>query len=341
MFRCTYRILEAASAPAAESKAAIARTLIKTIGSFELFALPASTHAGIVEVDIAAKHKLNLLDDAFMSSLHRTMDFISHDLNDQARVAILASKEGRPFSAGLDLTAAADMFMKDVSSVDKAKTGIAVMLGVSPPPIADGKGMPAMRSMQVRKVIKKWQDAISSIARCRVPVIAAINGHCIGGATSLITACDMRFCSSDAVFSVREAKIGITADIGVLQRLPRIVGEGNARELSMTARDFNAEAAARYGLVGKVFSTRGDLLDHARAVAAEIAGCSPIAVQGTKEVMNFQTEKAVQDSLDFVCGWNSSFLKCDDLITASIAFKTKQKPAFSNYVVDASTTVPR
>jgi enoyl-CoA hydratase/carnithine racemase len=317
------------------------RTLIKTFGAFQLYALPPATHAGIVEVDIAAKHKLNLLDDEFMASLHSAMDFINHELNDQARVAILSAAEGRPFSAGLDLVTAAETFMKDVSAVDKAKTGIAVMLGANPPLLSTGKGMPAMRAMEIRRLIKKWQSAVTSIARCRVPVIAAINGHCVGGATSLITACDMRFCTTDAVFSVREARIGIAADIGVLQRLPRIVGEGHARELCLTARDFGADHASAISLVTKVLPNRAALVDHARAVAQEIASCSPIAVQGTKEVMNFESEKAAQDSLDFVCAWNSSFLKNDDLVAAAVAFKAKQKPMFTNYVLDAASTHPR
>jgi enoyl-CoA hydratase len=231
--------------------------------------------------------------------------------------------------------------MKDVSAVDKAKTGIAVMLGANPPLLSTGKGMPAMRAMEIRRLIKKWQSAVTSIARCRVPVIAAINGHCVGGATSLITACDMRFCTTDAVFSVREARIGIAADIGVLQRLPRIVGEGHARELCLTARDFGADHASAISLVTKVLPNRAALVDHARAVAQEIASCSPIAVQGTKEVMNFESEKAAQDSLDFVCAWNSSFLKNDDLVAAAVAFKAKQKPMFTNYVLDAASTHPR
>lgn len=340
--RVSLRLLQDGSSTAAAAAAALPRTLIKTIGAFQLYSLPPATHAGIVEIDIAAKHKLNLLDDDFLASLHCTMDFVNNDLNDQARVAILAAAEGRPFSAGLDLVTAAETFMKDVSTMDKAKTGIAVMLGVPPPAIsAGGKGMPAMKAMEIRRLIKKWQTAISSIARCRVPVIAAINGHCIGGATSIITACDMRFCAKDAVFSVREARIGIAADIGVLQRLPRIVGEAHARELSLTARDFGADFAKEINLVTRVLPTRAALLDHARTVAQEVSGCSPIAVQGTKEVMNFESEKLAQESLDFVASWNSAFLKNDDLVAAAIAFRTKQKPAFTNYVVDASSTRPQ
>jgi enoyl-CoA hydratase len=181
---------------------------------------------------------------------------------------------------------------------------------------------------------------VSSLARCRVPVIAAVNGHCIGGATSLISACDVRFCTSDAVFSVREARIGIAADIGVLQRLPRIVGEAHARELCLTARDFGAEHAEAINLVTKVLPSREALVEHARAVALEISSCSPIAVQGTKEAMNYESERLAQESLDFVCGWNTAFLQNDDLVAAAVAFKTKKPPVFTNYVLDASSTHP-
>lgn len=313
-----------------------ARKMLHQFGPFQVF--QSQVHSGVIEVDIASTtHKLNLLDDAFIDSLPLAMAFLNEDLNDVARVAILAGGEDRCFSAGLDITSAMKVFLKDVSTVDKAKVAVSAALGVGPSTVSDGSGMPAMRSQHLHKLIRRFQDSMSSVARCRVPVIAAVNSHCLGGAVSLITACDFRFCTADSKFCVKEVKIGITPDIGSLQRLPPLVGEGRARELCLTGRTFGAPDALAYGLVEEVFPTKDAMLDAARASAGEIASNSPLAVQGTKHVMNYQTERGVQDSLDYVRLWNAANLKSDDLIAAGVAFAKKSQPVFSNYVVDSTS----
>lgn len=331
--------VSSASATTAPAADAVSRQLLQRFGPF--FVFQNKSVPGLIEIDIggaakSGKFGLNLLDDAFIDGLPLTMAYLNEDLNETARVAILSGGENCCFSAGLDIKSAMNVFLKDVSKTDKAKVAVSTALGMGPTSVRDGDGMPAMRNQQLHKLIRRFQDSISSVARCRVPVIAAINSHCLGGAVSLATACDFRYCTADTQFSVKEVKIGITPDIGTLQRLPPLVGEGRARELSLTGRNFSATDALRYGLVEAVFESKAEMLSAARSAAKEIAGNSPIAVQGTKHVMNFQTERVAQESLDYVRLWNSAFLKSDDLIAAGVAFATKKEPIFSDYVVDST-----
>lgn len=310
--------------------------LLATFGPFDV--MQCAAHSGVVEVHISSRsNKLNLLDDAFVRNLPLTMAFVNEDLNATARVAILVGGDGKPFSAGLDIKSAMKTFFKDVSTVDKAKVVVGSALGV-PTKIRDGgDGMPAMRNQMMHRVIREFQDSISSVARCRVPVIAAINSHCLGGAISLATACDFRFCTEDSMFCVKEVKIGINPDIGTLQRLYPLVGQGRARELTFTARTFGAADAKAYGLVEEVFADKESMLRGARAAAIEVASNSPLAVQGAKHVMNVQSERMAQESLDYVRLWNSAFIKSNDLVAAGTAFASKSDAQFTDFVVDATS----
>lgn len=313
-------------------------TLLSTHGPFRLLAdqkLPS-----YLTIEIQGASRANLMDGEFMEGLLSVTGEI--DGMDTARVAVLRAADGHHFCAGLDLKKAMDIFMRDVSSVQKLKAAVATTMGSSTVTVGEAlPGMPAMRNMDLHKLIKVWQDAVSSLARCRVPIIAAVDKSCVGGGCDLATACDMRFSTNDAKFSIREAKVGIVADIGSLQRLSGIVGEGVARELSYTARFFDGAEAAALRFVNKSFATSEEMLAHADNVAREIAGNSPIAVQGTKEVFKFQTERAVQDSLDRVRLWNAAFLKSDDLVRAGIAFAAKHEPVFCDHVVDSRSAFPK
>eukprot|EP00906_Rhabdomonas_costata_P001994 RCo003140 len=311
MFRLSV-FLRAAAAPSA-------RTLLHSFGPFHVYRN--SDIPGLVEVEHASSNSpMNLMDADFINGLPLAMAYLNEDLNESARVAILLSREGTPFSAGLNLTFAMQVF------------------GPKPPPAGTKPAFkaPAMEAQRTHLIIKKFQECISSVTRCRIPVIAAISGHCLGGAVSLATACDFRFCTADATFSVREVKIGIAPDIGAMQRLPALVGEGRARELCMSARNFGAAEALRYGLVEEVFDSREALLAAARASAKEISENSPLAVQGTKLMMNYQSERPVQESLEHIRLWNTANLLCDDLFAAGAAFAAKKAPKFTNYVVDAT-----
>jgi len=177
-------------------------------------------------------------------------------------------------------------------------------------------------------LIRDWQDCIETVVRCPVPVIAAVHGPCIGGGIDLITACDIRLASREAVFSVRETRIAIVADLGTLQRLPAIVGQGHARELALTGCDIDATRAAEVGLVNHVHDSVADLHSAANDMATSIAKNPPLTVRGVKDVLDFGRDHGPQAGLSYVGAWNSAFLASEDLGEAMAAFMGKREPEF-------------
>ena len=177
-------------------------------------------------------------------------------------------------------------------------------------------------------LIRDWQDCINSVARCPIPVVAAIHGHCIGGGIDLITACDFRLSSQDATYSVRETRVAIVADLGTLQRLPLIVGQGHARELALTGADIDAARAADIGLVNHVYASKEALHKAAAEMAASIAQNPPLTVRGVKDVLDFSRDHGAKAGLSYVGAWNSAFIASEDLGEAMAAFLGKRAPAY-------------
>jgi enoyl-CoA hydratase len=173
------------------------------------------------------------------------------------------------------------------------------------------------------------QDSVTSVARCPKPTIAAVHGYCIGGGVDLIAACDIRLASVDAVFSVREAKMAIVADLGSLQRLPAIINAGHLAELAFTGKDIGAERAREIGLINDLAGDAENVLKAAYALAGEIAANSPLAVQGTKAVLMANEGRTVAEGLEYVATWNAGMLASDDLTEAVTAFIEKRPPKFT------------
>jgi enoyl-CoA hydratase len=173
------------------------------------------------------------------------------------------------------------------------------------------------------------QASVTAIAELAVPVIAAIHGYCIGGGVDLVSACDVRLCDSLAKFSVRETKVAIVADLGSLQRLPKIIGAGHLAELAYTGKDIDAQRALDIGLVNAVYGNVDELLAGARSLALEIAENSPLAVQGTKAVLAANDGRSVDEGLEFVARWNTMYLQSNDLREAMMAFMEKRPPVFN------------
>ena len=286
---------------------------------------------GVIHMVAQGSGKLNLMDHEYCEGLQACTDFID-DMGAGARSVVFYAEKEAHFCAGLDLKKIGPELMGDASSSSKMKIAAAAALGTSAPSITE-IGTPAMRNQKIMKMIRKWQDSISSLARCRVPIIACVDKSCIGGGFNVATACDFRFGTEASVWSLREAKVGITADIGALQRLPPIVGEGIARELAFTAKDIQGKEAQRIRLINECFPTFDECLEHSVRTAADIARVSPIAVQGTKHVMNHKKERDTQESLDYVRLWNSAFIKSDDLVEAGLAFAQKRSPKFTQHVL--------
>ena len=240
------------------------------------------------------------------------MEAVSRD--QRVRAVVIAAK-GPHFSVGLDLKAMGNLLAGGGSSAE-----------------ADGAAAPpsmAARARGARSEVLRLQDSITAVARCPKPVIAAVHGYCIGGGVDLIAACDIRLASADAVFSVREAKMAIVADLGSLQRLPGIISAGHLAELAYTARDISAERAKEIGLVNDVAEDAEGVLKASRALAAEIAANSPVAVQGTKAVLAANEGRTVAEGLDYVATWNAGMLASDDLVEAVTAFMEKRPPKFT------------
>ena len=219
----------------------------------------------------------------------------------QIRVIIVAGR-GQAFTVGIDLAMLGSMEPDGASDTD--------------------------RRMKLYQSIRRLQNTFTSLAECPQPVIAAIHGYCLGAGIDLITACDIRLASADAIFSVRETVMGLVADVGTLQRLPRILSPGHLAELVYTGAAIDAPRAAEIGLVNRVYPDQEQLLEAALDLAGKIATNSPLAVQGAKAVLRASKDRTIAEGLDYVALWNAAFLMSDDLNEALAAFIEKRDPQF-------------
>jgi enoyl-CoA hydratase len=186
----------------------------------------------------------------------------------------------------------------------------------------------AARRMAMYQRIRELQASFTTLADSPKPVIAAIQGYCLGAGIDLITACDIRLASTDATFGVRETVMGLVADVGTLQRLPGIIGPGHVAEMVYSGRDIDAARALRIGLVNDVYPDADATLGAALDLAERIAANSPLVVQGAKRVLRAAEGRTVAEGLDYVAVWNAAFLLSDDLTEAMTAFAEKRTPEF-------------
>ncbi|MEI7747085.1 MAG: crotonase/enoyl-CoA hydratase family protein [Actinomycetota bacterium] len=267
----------------------------------KVMSISVDNHVATLSLDRAEAR--NAMGVDFWNDLPKAMAALDHD--DDVRVIVIAA-EGPHFSVGLDL--------KEMSGLTSGGGG--------------SEKSSASRAADLRIEIKRLQYAITSVEACSKPVLAAIHGYCIGGGVDLITACDVRYASSDAIFSVREVKMAMVADVGSLQRLPSIIGKGHLRELAYSGKDITAQRAAEIGLVNLVTEV-GAVLEATQALAKEIAANPPLAVRGTKAVLATRDEHEISSGLDYVATWNSAQLASNDLIEAVTAFMEKRPPKFT------------
>jgi enoyl-CoA hydratase len=177
--------------------------------------------------------------------------------------------------------------------------------------------------------VREWQASITAVADCRTPIISAIRGWCIGGGIDLVAATDIRLASADARFSVRETRMAIVADLGSLQRLVGIVGDGHLRELALTGGDIDSERAERIGLVNAVYPDAAALRDAALSMARTIAANSPLVVRGVKDVLDAERAPRVEAGLRYVATWNAAFLPSRDLGEAFSSFAERRPADFA------------
>ena len=232
----------------------------------------------------------------------RTVFNDMHD-NEEVRVIVLTG-EGKNFCAGIDLET-----LMDIQKFNHIK--------------CEGRKREALR-----KFIFNLQDTITSLENCRKPVLAAIHKACVGGAVDIITACDMRYCTDDSYFAIKEIDLGLVADIGTLQRLPNIIHPGIVSELAYTGRKVFGPEAEKIGLVNQTFSTQEEMINHVMKIAKMIAAKSPLCIRGTKEMLLYKRDHSVQESLNYMTAWNASMLISDDLMEAFQSFMEKREATF-------------
>jgi len=255
----------------------------------------------VAVIELSRPDKANALDLAMWHELRDAMRWL--DATPSARVGILRGA-GSLFTSGIDL---------------------ALLAGLREEIADPCEGRARER---LRRIILDLQDTLAAIDRCRKPVIAAVHGACIGGGVDVVLACDLRYCAADAVFSVREVDVGLTADLGTLQRLPRLIGEGMARELAYTGRHVNGREARDIGLVNRCYDTPAELAAGVGEIAAAIAAKSPLAVRGCKEMITYARDHSVADGLNYVATWNAAMLISADLPEALAAARERRAPNF-------------
>lgn len=260
-----------------------------------------SIEQGIAHLVLNRPEQLNAMDKAFWRDLPK---FVEHaDSDGQAKVLVISST-GKHFSAGMDLAVFAD------------------------PTSIPMQGDASRIAENLRRLVIQFQHSMSSLENARIPVLSAIHGGCIGGAVDLVCATDSRYCTQDAFFTIKETQIGMTADVGTLQRMPKLLPEGIVRELAYTGRNFAAREALQHGFVNQIFETQEQMLEHVMELAAQIAQNSPLAVSGSKHMLNYARDHSVADSLNYMATWQAGMFRPDDIKRTMQAQATKTLPEY-------------
>ncbi|XP_062329272.1 delta(3,5)-Delta(2,4)-dienoyl-CoA isomerase, mitochondrial isoform X1 [Osmerus eperlanus] len=254
----------------------------------------------VTHVELHRPEKRNAMNRAFWSEM---VDCFSQIAADPDCRVVVVSGAGKMFTSGIDLMDMASDILQPEGD-DMART-----------------------SWNMRRIITKYQETFSVIEKCPKPVVVAVHSACIGGGVDLITACDIRLCTQDAWFQVKEVDIGLAADVGTLQRLPKVIGSRSlVNELALTARKMYADEAKSSGLVSRVFDDKEAMMVAALELAGEIAGRSPVAVQGTKVNLIYSRDHSVAEGLDYMATWNMSMLQTQDVMKSAQASMEKKSP---------------
>lgn len=245
----------------------------------------------VATVALNRPDKANAMNEDMWRELEECFNWL--DTEPGVRVVILAAN-GKHFCSGLDLSIFAGL--GGTEGAEKSR-----------------------QSEQLRRTILRLQGNLNAIERCCKPVLAAIHSSCIGGGIDMTSCCDMRYCSEAAYFSIKEIDIGMTADVGTLQRLPRIIGDGVMRELAYTGRRVDAAEAKAIGLVNAVYADKDTLMAEVTLIAKNIAAKAPLAIRGTKEMLLYTRDHSVADGLNYIATWNAGMLSTDDVMKAMTA----------------------
>lgn len=260
-----------------------------------------SVDGAIAHLQLVRPESYNALNRAFWREWPQALQEIHH--MEDIRVLVISST-GKHFCAGMDL----EVF--------------------SNPDPRLFSGEPARRGEFIRRLVLELQECFSNLEKLRMPVLVAVQGGCIGGALDLIAACDSRYCTADALFSIKETAIGMTADLGTLQRLPAVMSSGLVRELAYTARNMDAKEALSSGLVNQVFPDVDSMLQEVMQIAQQIAANSPMAVMGSKLMLNYARDHTVADSLEYIATWQAGMFQQADMLESMMANVQKRESTF-------------
>ncbi|MGB7404470.1 MAG: crotonase/enoyl-CoA hydratase family protein [Pacificimonas sp.] len=267
----------------------------------QLETLSLNVDGHIAHVELTRPDELNTMTPQFWEDMISAFEAIEDDM---AVRCVILSSTGRHFTAGLDLKSAGSLHGEE-------------------------QDVARQRAHFLRHV-KRLQHSFTVIDECRAPVIGVIQGGCIGGGVDLVTSCDMRIASEGSFFTIQEINVGIVADVGTLQRIPHLLPQGIIRELAYTGRRFGVDEAKGYGFVNSVEADHDAAMAAARKLADEIASKSPVAMMGTKAVLNRGRGQTVDEGLDYVAVWNAAFLQGEDMREAIGAQMQKRPAKFAN-----------
>ncbi len=261
-----------------------------------------SIEAGVAHIRMTRPEAMNTMNKDFW----RELPAIVKDIDDNARArCIVISSTGKHFCAGMDLSVFANVGDRDGAPVDRHVAG-----------------------ESFRRHVHHLQDTFTCLDEARMPVIAAIHGGCIGGAVDFTSACDIRYCTEDAFFTIMEINIGMTADVGTFPRLCKLIPEGWVRELAYTGRRLPAQRAREIGLVNEVLPDHEAVVAHALATAREIASKSPLAVAGSKVMINYARDHTIKDALDYIALWQVGMFSGPHMAETFAARQEKREPVF-------------
>ncbi|MCU0272088.1 MAG: crotonase/enoyl-CoA hydratase family protein [Acidimicrobiales bacterium] len=276
--------------------------------TYECFDVTVSDH--VAHVVLKRGEQMNTMIPAFW----RELPEIVHAISDEGHArAIVLSSTGRHFSAGMDLA---------VFTGGGAGGG-----GIGTPGGADATEIGRVRA-NLRVGCLHLQDSFTALERARMPVLAAIQGGCVGGAVDMVTAADCRYATRDAWFCIQEINIGMTADVGTLQRLPKLIPEGIVRQIAYTGERLSAERALQLGLVNELFDDHASLVEGVLRIAGQIAKNSPLAVWGSKEMLNYSRDHSVADGLNYIATWQTGMFQPSDMLECFTAKAEGRDPEF-------------
>ena len=276
--------------------------------NYKCFEVDVQEH--IAHVRLSRPDQRNSMIIAFWNELPAIIKQLDSDGDVRA---IVISSTGPHFSSGMDVS----VFGGAPSTLDQERS--------------------LQRPARMRDTIRRLQDSFTAMERARVPVLAAIQGGCIGAGVDLVTACDMRYATKDAFFTIYETNLAMTADVGTFPRICKLMPDGMVRELAYTGRQLSASDAVTYGLVNAVFEDHEQMVDGVLEIASVIASKAPLAVHGCKQMILHARDNTVSDTLDYVALWNASFFQREEIAEAMAAANSQREGEFA--ALPASTGV--